>query len=59
LLAEQHSGWRASEPGNQVIRLVFNQPQNWNAVEWLAARQSKIKNREIENLHAVMAKPAH
>jgi len=28
LLSGNDSGWRAAEPGEQIIRLIFNRPQN-------------------------------
>ena len=34
LLAGQADGWRAAEPGQQTIRLLFNQPQ-WLQRIWL------------------------
>jgi hypothetical protein len=45
LLAEQHSGWRASEPGKQVIRLVFNQPQKLTRI-WLSFTEASAERTQ-------------
>lgn len=45
LLANQTSGWRAAEPGAQIIRLLFSQPQSISRI-WLHFIEAKAERTQ-------------
>ncbi|HIG65732.1 MAG TPA: carbohydrate-binding protein [Methyloprofundus sp.] len=49
LLAVQSSGWRASEPGKQMIRLVFTQPQKLARI-WLSFAETSAERTQEFNI---------
>jgi hypothetical protein len=45
LLGDQKRGWRASEPGSQTIRLIFDSPQRLRRI-WLAFEDSEVSRTQ-------------
>lgn len=45
LLANQTSGWRAAEPGPQIIRLLFVNPQNLTRI-WLNFVETSVERTQ-------------
>ena len=45
LLVDQSSGWRAAEPGKQVIRLMFTQPQKLTRI-WLSFAEANAERTQ-------------
>jgi XRCC1 N terminal domain len=45
LLGDEKHGWRASEPGSQTIRLVFDMPQKLRRI-WLAFEDSETSRTQ-------------
>jgi hypothetical protein len=43
-LGERH-GWRAAEPGPQIIRLLFDQPQELKRI-WLVFEETEIRRTQ-------------
>jgi len=50
LLPQSGSGWRAAQPGRQVIRLLFTTPQHLRRI-WLMFEESKIERTQEYVLH--------
>jgi len=46
LLDNKFSGWRAAEPGKQIIRLMFNKPQKLTRI-WLSFTESIERTQEF------------
>ena len=49
LLANQSSGWRAAEPGKQIIRLMFNKPQQLTRI-WLSFAETTTERTQELNI---------
>ncbi|MEP7342913.1 MAG: hypothetical protein ABI977_34610 [Acidobacteriota bacterium] len=46
LLAETGAGWRASHPGEQIIRLVFDKPQQIKLIKLLFVEDERARTQE-------------
>jgi hypothetical protein len=44
---ESDHGWRASEPGEQVIRLLFDAPQKLRVIRLLFVEESRVRTQEF------------
>lgn len=47
LFSGRHAGWRASEPGVQVIRLVFDQPQTLHRIRLVFSEEQRQRTQEF------------
>jgi hypothetical protein len=47
LSMDQSQGWRAAEPGTQMIRLVFDEPQELKHVSLVFEEQEMIRTQEF------------
>jgi hypothetical protein len=47
LFSGRQAGWRASEPGAQVIRLVFDQPQTLHRIRLVFSEEQRQRTQEF------------
>jgi len=45
LLPDDGQGWRAADPGQQTIRLLFRQPQQLQRI-WLSFRETRVRRTQ-------------
>lgn len=46
-IGDSDTGWRASEPGEQVIRLLFDEPQKLGCIRLLFVEEAQTRTQEF------------